>query len=134
MAEAHGLVALFRQFLRFGMVGGVITVLSIIVYWVPATFWGVPPLLSNFLAYVFAVALGYSLHSRVSFAGHGDRDQPLVRTGRFFVVSLVSLALNSLWVWLLTGVLDGPTWWPIIPMVFVSPLATFALNRQWVFG
>lgn len=134
MAEAHGLVALFRQFLRFGVVGGVITVLSIIVYWVPATFFNVAPLLSNFLAYVFAVTLGYSLHSRVSFAGHGERDQPLVRTGRFFVVSLVSLALNSLWVWLLTGLLDGPTWWPIIPMVFVTPLATFALNRQWVFG
>jgi hypothetical protein len=29
--------------------------------------------------------------------------------------------------------MDGPTWWPLIPAIFVTPLATFALNRQLVF-
>ena len=56
------------------------------------------------------------------------------RTGRFFIVSLVSLGLNSLFVGVLTGPLDGPTWWPVIPMLFVTPLVTFYLNRQWVFA
>ena len=31
---------------------------------------------------------------------------------------------------MLTGPLHGPTWWPLIPAIFVTPLATFALNRQ----
>jgi len=33
-----------------------------------------------------------------------------------------------------TGPLGGPPWWAVIPMVFVTPLATFYLNRQWVFA
>jgi putative flippase GtrA len=116
------------------MVGGFVTALGVATYYIPATYFGVAPLLANLLGYGVAVAFGYVLHSRVSFRGHGSRDNAVQRTGRFFVVSLVSLGLNSLFVWTLTGLLDGPTWWPVIPMLFVTPLVTFALNRQWVFG
>ena len=123
----------FGQVLRFGLVGGFVTLVGGAAYYIPATFMGVPPLLANLLAYVVAMGLGYVLHSTVSFRGHGSRDNVARRTGRFFVVSLVSLALNSLWVWVLTGLLHGPTWWPLVPMLFVTPAATFALNRQWVF-
>ena len=125
---------IFGQVIRFGLVGGFVTVIGMAVYYFPATYMGVAPLLANLLAYAVAMALGYSLHSSVSFKGHGSRDNPARRTGRFLIVSLVSLGLNSLWVWTLTGLLDGPTWWPLVPMLFVTPAATFALNRQWVFG
>ena len=124
----------FGQVIRFGLVGGFVTVIGMAAYYFPATYLGVAPLLANLLAYAVAMALGYVLHSSVSFKGHGSRDRPATRTARFLIVSLVSLGLNSLWVWLLTGLLDGPTWWPLIPMLFVSPAVTFALNRQWVFG
>ncbi len=122
------------QVIRFGVVGGFVTLVGGAVYYFPATFMGVPPLLSNLAAYVVAMGLGYVLHSKVSFKDHGSRDNPAVRTGRFFIVSLVSLGLNSLFVWVLTGLLAGPTWWPLVPMLFVTPAVTFALNRQWVFG
>jgi putative flippase GtrA len=126
--------ALLGQLIRFGLVGGFVTALGAGAYWVPATFMGVPPLAANVIGYLVAAGVGYVLHSRVSFRGHGSRDNPVQRTGRFLIVSLVSLALNSLFVWVLTGPLAGPTWWPVVPMIFVTPLATFALNRYWVFA
>ena len=134
MRQDGALAALIAQYLRFGLVGLFVTALGVIAYWVPATFYGVAPLLANLFGYAVAVVFGYILHSRVSFRGHGRRDRQAVRTARFFVVSLVSLGLNSVFVWVLTGPLDGPTWWPVIPMLFVTPLVTFYLNRQWVFG
>ena len=125
---------LLTQLIRFALVGGFVTALGVAAYWFPATFLGVPPLLANFLAYVIAVAFGFVLHGKVSFAGHGSRDKAGVRTFRFMIVSLISLALNSLFVWVLTGPMYGPTWWPVIPMLCVTLLVTFTLNRQWVFG
>ena len=125
---------MFEQVIRFGVVGGFVTLIGGAAYYIPATYFGVAPLLSNLFAYAVAMALGYFLHSTVSFKGHGSRDNPAKRTGRFLIVSLVSLGLNSLWVWILTGLMHGPTWWPLLPMLFVTPAATFALNRQWVFG
>jgi putative flippase GtrA len=126
--------AVFGQAARFVITGGIVTLLQAAVYWVPATYWGVAPLVSNFFGYLAAMLSGYVLHSRWSFKNHGTRDDPLRTTSRFFAVSLVSLALNSFWVWLFTGLLDGPTWWPVMTMIFVTPVVTFLLNRQWVFG
>ena len=134
MSKEGGMLAMFGQLFRFGMVGGFVTLLGGAVYYFPATFLGVPPLLANLLGYLVAMAFGYVLHSQFSFRGHGSRDNVAKRSGRFFIVSLVSLGLNSFFVWILTGPLGGPTWWPLVPMLFVSPAVTFYLNRQWVFG
>ena len=135
MGQEGSLSTLLGQLLRFGMVGGFVTALGVAAYWIPATFMGVPPLLANLLGYAVAVAFGYVLHSKVSFRGHGARDNTARTTSRFFIVSLVSLGLNALFVFILTDsrALDGPWWWPLIPILFVTPLVTFSLNRQWVF-
>jgi putative flippase GtrA len=99
-----------------------------------ARFFGVPPLLANLIGYVVAAGVGYVLHGRISFRDHGSRDKPARRTGRSFTVSLVSLVLNSLFVWVLTGPMHGDTWWPVVPMICVTPMVTFILYRQWVFA
>ncbi|MFT3975890.1 MAG: GtrA family protein [Sphingomonas bacterium] len=135
--------ALFWQLVRFGITGGMATLLYAVVYWPIATYaqkaWPLAnsatwPVVANLLGYLVAMLSGYVMHSKWSFRGHGERDN-LVRTGgRFFIVSLVSLGLNTFFVWLLTGPMHGPTWWPLVPIVFVTPLVTFGLNRVWVFA
>lgn len=128
------MVELFGQLWRYGMTGGLVTALGAGAYWLAATFADIAPLIANLLGYAVAVAAGYVLHSRWSFRGHGRRDNLARTTSRFLLVSLVSLGLNSLWVWALTEPLAGPTWWPVVPMLLVTPFVTFALNRKWVFG
>jgi putative flippase GtrA len=120
------------QLLRFVISGGLVTALGVGVYAIVAVGLRWHPQLGNFLAYAVAMATGYILHSRWSFRGHGKRTRG---TGlKFVIVSLISLALNSFWVWLFTQPLQlGPAW-PILPMLFVTPAVTFILNRQWVFA
>jgi len=126
--------ALAGQIVRFGISGALVTALQAALYWTLATFAGVETLLANLIAYFAAVATGYVLHSRWSFKDHGTRDNPARTTLRFFLVSLVSLALNSFFVLVTTHWLHGQTWWPIPFMVLVTPAVTFTLNRHWVFG
>ncbi len=121
------------QVIRFGLVGGFVTALGAGAYLI-AAYAGLPPLVANVIAYAVAMATGYVLHSRVSFRGHGSRDNPGTRTVRFVTVSLLSFALNSLFVWALTGPIGAPLWAPVVPMLFVTPLVTFSLNRRWVFA
>jgi len=121
------------QLFRYGITGGFASVVNIAIYWIGATFLGVDPNLAMVIGYVAAVLVGYVVHSRWSFRGHGRRDNPMRTGGRFVLVSLVSLALNSLWVWLFVRYLGGPTWWPIPFTLCVTPLLVFWLNRRWVF-
>lgn len=124
--------AMLGQLLRFLVSGGIVTALGVGVYAFVALWLRWHPQLGNVLAYVTSMATGYVLHSRWSFRDHGGE-----RTGgtmtRFVIVSLISYALNSFWVWLITEPLALPPEWPILPMLFVTPLVTFTLNRQWVF-
>jgi putative flippase GtrA len=123
------------QLIRFGMVGGFVTGLQAIVYSPLAKYQITSPQVANLCGYLVAMVAGYVLHSRWSFRGHGSRDNPRRTTIRFFIVSLISYALNALFVFILTdrGMLHGPWWWPLIAFFLVTPIVTFSLNRLWVF-
>ncbi|HEY0013803.1 MAG TPA: GtrA family protein [Allosphingosinicella sp.] len=122
------------QVIRFGMTGVLLTLLVAGGYWIAADVFGVEPMLSMTLNYVVFTALGYVLHSRFSFKGHGARDNPKRRTIRFFIVNTTGFLANQFFVWLLVKQMEGPVWWSVIPIVFVTPLLTFSLNRRWVFA
>ena len=121
------------QLVRFGISGGIATFLYTLVYSPLAGFGITSEQVANICGYLVAVASGYLLHSNWSFRGHGAA---ATRTSwRFFLVSLVSYAINAFWVWLLTddAMLAGAWWWPLVPVLCVTPLVTFFLNRVWVF-
>jgi putative flippase GtrA len=92
--------ALLGQLVRYAFTGGLASIVNIGIYWVLRRA-GMDPNLAWAIGFAAAVVVGYVIHSRWSFQGHGRRDN-LARTGgRFVIVSLISFALNQLWVWLL---------------------------------
>ena len=125
---------LIAQMVRFGLTGVLLTLLVAGGYWILADLFGVEPMLSMTLNYLVFTCLGYVLHSRFSFRGHGARDNARARTIRFFTVNTTGFLANQFFVWLLVKHLGGPVWWSVIPIVFVTPLLTFSLNRRWVFA
>jgi putative flippase GtrA len=125
---------LFAQIVRFGLTGVLLTLLVAGGYWILADVFGVEPMVSMTVNYLVFTALGYVLHSRFSFRGHGSRDNARARTIRFFTVNTSGFLANQFFIWLLVKHLGGPVWWSVIPIVFVTPLLTFSLNRRWVFA
>lgn len=121
----------FGQLLRFAVVGFSLAGLYSAIYWYLATYV-MAPMLAVVVAFLVSVTIGFVLHSRWSFKGHGQREDRLLKI-KFLLVQTSGFFLNEIFTWVLTGPLDGPTWWPLIPAIFVTPLATFWLNRQWVF-
>jgi len=118
--------------MRAALYGGVAALGGCTLYALVAIVLRWHPQLGNFLAYVIAVATGYFMHSRWSFKDHGAQRTHGTKL-RFAVVSVISYALNSLWVWLLFTHLQFGRAAPIPPMLFITPAVTFILNRQWVF-
>lgn len=126
----------FGQLIRYAIAGGLSTVIYSAVY-LPLAYYvfpgarawmAVPP------AFLVAVTAGFPLHSMWSFKGHGERDRSGRQQVKFVVVQASGMVLTAAFTWLLTKVLHMPEWVPLIPAIFVTPLATFGLNRMWVFG
>jgi len=123
---------MLAQLVRFVISGAAVTALGVGVYAIVALVLRWHPQVGNFLAYAVAMATGYLMHSRWSFRDHGAERTHATKV-RFVIVSLISYALNSFWVWLLFSHLHLGRAAPIAPMLFVTPAVTFLLNRQWVF-
>ena len=122
----------FFQLVRFALVGFFLAGVYSAIYWYLATYV-MPPVLAVVVAFAVAVSLGFVMHSRWSFRGHGQREDHRLKV-KFLAVQSFGFVLNEVFTWVLTGPLvHGPTWWPLIPAIFVTPLATYALNRQLVF-
>ncbi|WP_176591830.1 GtrA family protein [Sphingobium sp. EM0848] len=125
--------ALFWQIVRYGVTGLFVTACQAAIYWTLAAPAGLHPQIANGVGYLAAVMIGYVTHSSFTFRGHGSRDNQTARGVRFVAVSLISYALNALWVWLCVTHMKWPEWSPIPAMIFVTPAVVFGLNRQWVF-
>jgi len=122
----------FGQLVRFGIVGFTLAGIYSAIYWYLATFV-MSPELAVAVAFAVAVSLGFIAHSRWSFRVHGRQEDNRLRF-KFLAVQSSGFLLNEAFTWVLTGPLHGPTWWPLVPAIFVTPLATFVLNRQLVFS
>ncbi|WP_420145594.1 GtrA family protein [Sphingobium sp.] len=124
---------LFWQIVRYGLTGLFVTACQAAIYWCLAALAGLHPQLANFIGYLAAVGIGYVSHNAFTFRGHGAAGGHAARGTKFVIVSLVSYAINALWVYLCVTHMGWPEWSPIPGMLFVTPLLVFGLNRQWVF-
>ncbi|MEO7564088.1 MAG: GtrA family protein [Sphingomicrobium sp.] len=122
------------QVVRYALAGLAITLLFSASYWAVTELFGIKPMISLTIVFLVFTAISYVTHGRFSFRGHGGRDRTHVRATRFLIVNLIGFALNQWFVWLLVVQLHGPTWWPIVPFIAVTPWVTFALHRRWVFS
>ena len=122
----------FGQLVRFAVVGFSLAALYSAIYWYLATYV-MAPMLAVVAAFIVSVSIGFVLHSRWSFRGHGRREDHGLKI-KFLLVQASGFVLNEIFTFVLTGpLIHGPTWWPLVPAIFVTPLATFILNRQLVF-
>jgi putative flippase GtrA len=125
---------LFRQIIRFGITGSLLTSLTSGGYWAMAELANIDPNLSLAIAFTLTSALGFIIHSRWSFADQLRVENTSVRISKFFITNAIGFLSNQFLVWLFVKQLEGETWWAIPPMIIVTPVLTFILHRKWVFG
>jgi putative flippase GtrA len=126
--------AVLLQLIRYALAGLAITLAAAAGYWAIADLLHVDPMLSYTIVFIIFSGISYITHGEFSFKGHGERDRHHIRMGRFFAINVLGFLVNQGFIWLLVKQLDGPTWWPTIPMIFVTPLLTFALHRRFVYA
>lgn len=125
----------FWQLVRFGIAGGISTLIYSAVYlpltaWVlprAEAVWAVPP------SFLVAVTCGFFLHSRWSFKGQGAHSSGPAQQLKFVGVQASGMALNALVTWIGTAHLGLAAWVPLLPAVALATIFTFLLNKYLVF-
>lgn len=121
------------QFVKFVICGGIVTVFATALYLIFAELIKLDQYLANGISWVLAVSLGFFLHSSWTFSETKVRDKPQALV-KFFSASFGTMLINMFWIWLLVDQIHLDTWTPAVPMFAVTPFATFAINKLWVFS
>jgi putative flippase GtrA len=124
--------AAFAQLVRFALGGLACTLFATCVYIAAAVGFGIAALSANTISHGFGIFASYMVHSRWSFAA-GGKGEEAAMIARFVAVSGFAYALNSFWVWVAVHALDLSPLAPVPAMIFITPVASFLLNRYWVF-
>ncbi|WP_298688179.1 GtrA family protein [uncultured Sphingomonas sp.] len=124
---------LAAQLMRYGVVGVGVTLFQIAIFNLALGAGHMAPLIANTVATAAAMLIGYTVHSRFTFEGHGSGGSAARTGGKFLAANMVGFAANSLWVWLFSAVLRWSPHWASLPVFFVTPALLFWLNRKWVF-
>lgn len=118
------------QGLRFASVGGVATVIHVLVAWLAVRAGSATPLWGNAAGFACAFGVSYAGHFRWTFAARAAHGASLPR---FLTVALGGWGVSSALVWALAG---GGRWGielALVAVFLVVPPATWALSAAWAF-
>jgi putative flippase GtrA len=124
------IVRQIRQLLCFGAVGGMSTLLNSIIFVSLVDFLKIPAQLGNLFAFLSAFLVSYFGHLWWTF---GNKPHSVARFIKFLAISLCGLTLNSCFVWITMHRLHQSAYVATLPMIFITPLLIFVINKFWVF-
>lgn len=122
---------LVAQMSRFAGVGVVATVLHVGTALYVQSQFGMKPLLSNLAGFTVAFGFSYAGHALVTFCVAGNHTRHM---GRFFVVSVLGLALSSTITLVFHQVLEAPFSLAMAAVALCVPGFSFVASRKWAFS
>lgn len=126
---------LFFQVCRFGIVGLGATFIHIGVFTLLVEMGAATPMAANVLAFIPAFFASFYCHMVWTFRSHpGGLHWDLIwPMGKFLLVALFGLGLNSFGVHLVTDIIRIEYYYSALFFLFVTPGVLFLLNKFLVF-
>lgn len=124
------------QGLRFGLVGGMSTLVHISVFVFCIELLHIRPFIANFPAFGIAVMVGFIGHFSWTFRHHNrdERREWMPALIKFAVVSLIGLGINSMIVYGIVDMAHLQYAYAIVLMLTVTPALVFILSKLWAFA
>ena len=125
---------LIRQFVKFGFVGGVNTVLSLVIYWVLVGL-GIHYFVTNTVGFIITVAISYVLNNIFTFKEVGKKINwsfvTLLKVYASYFLTGMVINTALLWFWNdYIGINKNLS--PILNLFVTIPL-NFLLNKLWAY-
>ena len=122
------------QFIKFGVVGGINTVLSLLIYWL-GIYLGIHYLVASIIAFIITIIISYILNNLLTFRNTGDKVHwSFVTFIKVFVsYSITGMFLNNLLLYVEIDVIEiSEVIAPIVNILITVP-TNFILNKLWAY-
>ena len=122
-----------KQLIKFGLVGGIITGLSLVIFW--TCIWGgIHYQIANVIGFVITVAISYILNNMYTFEDDSRTEWSWIALIKVYAsYSITGIFLSAFLLWLWTDILEiNVNIAPLLNLCFTIPI-NFILNKFWVY-
>ena len=124
---------MIRQFAVFLSVGAVNTIAALAVILCLSEILHVHYVLANALGYAFGLALGFTLHRKITFNAQSDPDKRRAEMFKFLVVFAVAYMIQLIGLVVLVRILAIPDEYAQVIAIGIYAVVNFAGNRMFTF-
>src|SRR5688572_6942295 len=114
---------LTKKIMKFGVVGGICTMLSYGIFLLLSEVFHMNYLVAQVISYLAGLVLGFVLNRNWTFSSHLEEDEKYFT--RYLLVYLVSLGLSNVFLWLLVENLNFESWFANILATVLSTATNF---------
>lgn len=122
---------IMRQFMKFGVVGVLNTLSSLLMYSLLIEFANIEPIGANAAAFVVSVTMSFFLNKRWTFRNRSE--QATRQYAAFFVISGIGLLISSSIIFLTHNILGWQEYVAFFTAVVIVLFWNFNANRMWTF-
>ncbi|MFA6227937.1 MAG: GtrA family protein [Patescibacteria group bacterium] len=123
--------SLFRQFIKFCLVGTSNFFVDLGVYWLMTRLFGLHYLIASVISFSVAVTWSFEFNRKWTFRHHNNNLKR--QYVKFFIANIVSLSLNLSLLSLLIELAHVPDLWAKTLSALIVAIFNFSLNRFWTF-
>lgn len=118
------------EFIKFSIVGGVMTLISILLFTMFIEWLSINYLVSNVISYVIAVLLSYYVNSRYTFNQKDvSKKNDLIAATKFFIMKLCLLALDSICLYLLVDIMGANVYVSKILLTILFLVVSYPISK-----
>jgi len=123
-----------RQLIQFGFVGVIITVLSLLIYWI-CVYLGIHYQIANVIGFLITVAISYVLNNKYTFKNESQAEWSWIALIKVYAsYSITGIFLSAFLLWLWTDIMEiNVNIAPLLNLCFTIPI-NFILNKFWVYN
>lgn len=124
---------MFKQILSFSVVGTIITLLGLFIYW-GCVYVGIHYQLANAIGFIITIAIAYVLNHKFTFRKDGQEYLSIKGLFKAYAsYSITGLFLAAFLLWLWTEIMGiNEILAPVLNLLFTIPI-NFLLNKFWVY-
>ena len=126
--------SLIGQLIRFGLVGGVATVVHMGGFAALIELAGMRPIYANVISFALATTVAFIGHNWWTFRQTSGAGRPVAAAGwRYITITLTGFAVSSGIVYAVTEMAEANYVYAIILILAIVPLGQFLMSKFWAF-
>ena len=118
------------EFIKFSLIGGIMTVLSLALFALFIETFNINYIISNILSYTIAVIISFYLHKIYTFQQKSiNKKQDFIKLVEFFLMKLVLLGLDTILLYLMVEILQLNTYFSKIFLTLFLFIVSYPISK-----